>query len=156
MATSNFNAVSYGRENGQGFSQVHIPVNNATFPINQGDLVYLDTTAHIGKSLDSDAHAAASMGIALGPSAVSSSLDNSSAPAVPGIMVGWNVVANMKTTASETYVYGTKVYLGADAQTITTVVGTNLIGTVILPVTQSSVTGASGVRVPVMVRNNYM
>lgn len=153
MATSNANVVAYGVVGGQGFKQLHMPISHATFPINQGDLVYLDTSAHIIKALDSDAHAASAVGVALQPSVVSSNLDLSTAPAQPAIMVGWDVVANLKTTASETYYHGTVVYLGADAQTITTVVGTNALGAVVLPAGVASVTGAAGVKVGVLVKN---
>lgn len=153
MATSNKNVVQYGVVGGQGFKQLHMPITHATFPINQGDLVYLDAAAHIIKALDTDAHAAAAVGVALQPSAVSSNLDLSTAPAQPAIMVGWDLVATLKTTAAETYYHGTTVYLGADAQTITTVVGTNAIGVVVLPVGVSSVTGASGVSVGVLVKS---
>lgn len=152
MSTVNTNVVSYGIINGQGFKQVHAPISNS-FPINQGDLVYLDTTAHLAKAAASDANAATLLGVALTPYKVSSNLDNSGAPAEKAIMVGWDVVAGLKTTAAETYYTGTVVYLGADAQTVTTVVGTNKIGTVLLPVTISSLTGAAGVTVPVVVKS---
>lgn len=152
MATSNTNVVSYGIINGQGFKQVHAPISSS-FPINQGDLVYWDSAAHLAKPIASDANAATNMGVALTPSKVSSNLDNGAAPAEKAIMVGWDVVATLKTTASETYYTGTVVYVGADAQTITTVAGSNAIGTVLLPVTQSSVTGAAGVTVPVVIKS---
>lgn len=153
MATVNTNVVSYGIVGGQGFEQVHVPCSNS-FPINQGDLVYLDTSAHIGKVVASDANAATLIGVALTPYKVSSNLDNPSAPAEKAVMVGWGVVANLKTTAAETYNYGTAVYVGADAQTITTVAGSNKIGNVVLPVTQTAVTGAAGVTVPVLISNH--
>lgn len=153
MATSNINAVQYGIFSEQGMSEVHAPVTPGSFAINQGDLCYLDTSTHIAKALDSDAHAASLLGIALQPTAVSSNLDNSSAPAEKGIMVGWNCVANLKTTAAETYVPGTLVYAGADAQTITTVTGTNRVGIVILPLGVASVTGAANVRVGVVIKS---
>lgn len=152
MSTVNTNVVSYGIINGQGFKQVHLPISSS-FVINQGDLVYWDASAHVAKALDTDAHAATKAGVALAPSKVSSNLDNTGAPAEKAIMVGWDVVANLKTTAAETYYTGTTVYLGADAQTITTVVGTNAIGVVLLPVTAASVTGAAGVTVPVVVKS---
>jgi len=155
MSTVNTNVVIAGTVNGQGFHEVHVPVSSS-FPINQGDLVWLDQSAHIGKPVDSDAHAATLMGVALAPSKVSSNLDNPSAPAEKAVQVGWGLLAGMKTTASETYYTGTVVYVGADAQTITTVAGTNKIGTVILPVTASSVTGAAGVTVPVYIKNNLV
>ena len=152
MSTVNTNVVSYGIINGQGFKSIHVPISSS-FPINQGDLVYFDTVAKIAKPVATDANAATLLGVALTPSKVSSNLDNPSAPAEKAIMVGWDVVANLKTTASETYATGTVVYEGADSQTITTVAGSNPIGRVLLPVTQASVTGAAGVTVPVVIKS---
>lgn len=153
MATANYNAVSYGTIGGQGFSQLHIPVSSS-FEIKQGELVYLDVAAGLGKPVASDANVAVLMGVALQPSKVSSNLDNSTAPAEKTVMVGWDLVAMLKTTAAEVYNYGEVVYLGADAQTVTVVVGTNSIGRVILPAGVTSVTGAANVLVPVYVKNN--
>jgi hypothetical protein len=152
MSTTSVNPVVYGPFAG-GLKQLHLPCANSTNPVNQGDLVYLDSSAHIVKPVDSDAHAASLAGVALQPSAPTSNIDNSSAPALPALMVGMEVVASLKTTASETYVTGTPVYIGADAQTITTVSATNKIGIVILPPAVSSVTGAAGVRVPVYIKS---
>ncbi len=153
MATANYNAVSYGSIGGQGFHQLHVPVS-PSFEIKQGELVYLDVAAGLGKPVASDANAATLMGVALQPSKVSSNLDTTSAPAEKTVMVGWSLVAMMKTTAAEVYNYGEAVYLGADAQTVTVVVGTNMIGKVILPAGVTSVTGAAGVLVPVYIKNN--
>lgn len=153
MSISNINAVSYGVTNGQGFKQLHVPVN-ASFPILQGSLVYLDAALHYAKPLDTDAHAASLLGVACQPSVVSSNLDLSTVPGQPDIIVGWDVVASFKTTAAETYVTGTVVYVGADSQTITTVVGSNKVGTVVLPITQTSITGAAGVSVGILVKSN--
>lgn len=150
MATSNYNAVVYGSISGQGFKSLHVPVVHSTNPIKQGELLYLDTSAHIAKPLDSDAHAASILGVALQPSAVTSSIDSSSEKAV---QVGWDLVAQLKSTASETYYPGTVVYIGADAQTVTTVAGSNRVGIVVLPVGVASVAGAAGVNVPVLVKS---
>jgi hypothetical protein len=94
------------------------------------------------------------LGVALAPSAVSSNLDLSSAPVEKAIMIGWDLVAQLKTTAAETYLPGIAVYIGADAQTITTVAGSNLVGHIVLPVGVTSVTGASGVLVGVAIKSN--
>jgi hypothetical protein len=150
MSTVNTNVVSYGIINEQGFKQVHAKIGGT---IHQGDLCYLDSSTHTAKALDTDTHAATLLGVALQPSSVSSNVDNGSAPAEAGLMVGWDVVANLKTTATENYVNGTVVYVGADAQTITTVSGSNRVGIVLLPVTISSVTGAANVTVPVVVKS---
>ena len=69
------------------------------------------------------------------------------------MQVGWDLVAQLKSTASETYYPGTVVYIGADAQTVTTVAGSNRVGIVVLPVGVSSVSGAAGVNVPVLVKS---
>ena len=153
MSTVNQNAVKYGVVSGDGMKKLHYPITHASFPVKQGELVYLDTSAHIVKPVASDANAATLAGVALQPSGVSSGLDNSTAPAEKTVMVGWDVVAFFKTTAAETYVPGTPVYIGADAQTITTVAGSNMIGRVVLPATVSSVTGATGVTVDVLVKS---
>lgn len=150
MATvSNNNIVTGVVSNGSGFSQLQVKVNHASFPINQGDLVYLN--AGIAKVVASDANATTLLGVALQPSAPTSSLDNSSAPAAKAIQVGFGCRALLKTTASETYADGTLVYAGADAQTITTVGGTHPVGVISLPSDVASVTGAAGVSVQVLV-----
>lgn len=155
MPTANYNAISYGVIGGQGFKQVHAPVSTS-FEIKQGELVYLDAGAGVIKPLASDANAAALMGVALQPSKVSSNLDNTSAPAEKAVMVGWDAVVMLKTTAAEVYNYGEAVYFGADAQTITVVAGTNMIGKVILPSGVASITGAANVMVPVLVKSNVL
>lgn len=155
MATANFNAVKYGVIGGQGFKQLHQPVASAS-PVKQGELVYLDTTAHLAKPLDSDAHAATLLGVALQPSVVTSNLDNGSGVgAENSIMVGWDVVADFKSTAAETYYQGDALYLGADAQTVTKTVGANthIVGTVVLPKGVASVVGATGVMVGMAVKS---
>lgn len=150
--TSNVMNIQKGIVNGEGFLQHEsVPCNNSSFPVNEGDLVYWDDTAHLVKSLDNDTHAATLLGVALDPTAVSSNLDSPSAPPVPAITVGYGAVASLKSTASETYNNGTIVYIGADAQTITTVTGSNPVGVVRLPVLGSPITGATGVMVPVLV-----
>lgn len=159
MATVNQNAVKYGVGSGEGYDKVVHPCNDASFPIKQGELVYLDTSAHIIKPVASDANAATLAGVALQPSHVSSNLDNSSAiSAQKSVVVGSKVVAFFKTTAAETYHHGDLVYVGADAQTITTVAGSNAIGRVVFsPALNAagvtSITGASGVTVDVLVKS---
>lgn len=148
---SNVNSRKYGILNGSGGLQVFAPVNNATFPISQGDLVYWDAGASIAKRVGVDANAATLLGVALQPSAVSSNIDLSSAPAEKGIMCEALAVHSFKTTAAETLNHGEKVYIGADAQTVTTVAGSNAVGIVQLPPNVTSVTGAAGVNVDVLV-----
>jgi hypothetical protein len=155
MAIANLNAPVYGIVGGDGMKKVHAPVN-ASFPITQGSLVYLDTSAHYIKLLDTDGHAATLMGVALQPSVVTSNLDNGSGVgAENAIMVGWDCVALLGSTAGDTYHYGDAVYVGADSQTVTNTVGalTKILGTVILPKGVSSVTGASGTLIQVLVKS---
>lgn len=152
MSTVTNNNIRKGIVNGQGFLQHDsVPVNNSTFPIHQGDILWWDSGALLCKPVTSDGDAATLLGVALEPSAVTSNLDSPSAPAVANITVGYGAIAGLKSTAAETYNNGTLVYVGADAQTVTTVAGTNPVGVVRLASHQSAITGASGVLVPVLV-----
>lgn len=156
MSTVNSNNTVYGIVSGEGFKKLQMPCADATSAVHQGDLVYFDSSAKIVKPLV-DGSAASFCGMALQPSAVSSSLDNSTAPAQQALMVGGSgILALLKTTAAETYSYGTSVYVGADAQTITTVnPGSGVVvGTVILPIgaAAATVTGAVGVSVQVLLK----
>lgn len=151
MATTNTNRTLYGIYAADGMIKIQLKCSHSTFPINQGDLVQFDNAANIAKVLTNDASAANLAGIALEPSAVSSSLDNSGAPAAKAIAVGVGVVSALKTTAAESYTDGDLVYVGADAGTVTTVAGSNPVGKVLLPSNVSSITGATGITVPVLV-----
>lgn len=156
MATSNTNRVVYGAINGQGFHQALVPVSHSTFPFNQGDLLYLDTTAHLAKPLDSDAHGATILGVALEPSNVSSNLDNGVVShAATSALVGWDMIANLKTTAADVYHTGDVVYAGADAGTVS-LTGTNAVGVCILPYGVATVTGATNVVVAVRILNKAL
>lgn len=152
MSTINRNAIVFGPV-ASGFKQMPLPCADSTNPINAGDLVYLDTSAHVVKTVDTDSHAASFVGVALQPSHVSSNLDNGTIPGQAGIMVAWDAVVSMKTTAAETYYTGDAVYIGADAQTIQKTTGTNKIGTVILPVGVASLVGATGVYVQIYIKS---
>ena len=156
MSTVNQNAVQTGIVNGQGFLQHQAKINHASFPVKQGELVYWDASAHIVKPLDTDAHAATQLGVALQPSGVSSSLDNSAAIVEKTIAVGFGCKALFKTTVGDTYLEGDALYIGADAQTVTNTVGANVnkIGVVQHPAAVSSVAGAAGVNVQVLVYSN--
>lgn len=151
MATTNTNRLSYGILAADGLVKLILKVTHASFPVNQGDMVYFDNAANIVKALDTDANAANLAGVALDPSAVSSNIDNGLAPAVKAIAVGCGGVFFMKTTAAETYTDGDPMYVGADAGTVTSVAATNSVGKVLLPSNVSSITGATGVTVPVLI-----
>jgi len=107
---------------------------DATISWNQGDLCYLDTTNHLIKALDSDAHAAAVVGIArqtvvlgkLKPVYQGTDVDAAVAiEDVAGPQVG--VIAKLKLKAGDAFVAGGAVYYGGDAQTVSSA-GTNLVG----------------------------
>lgn len=151
MSTTNTNNLKFGVVNGLGEMQVQVPIDPVNFPFNQGDLLFWDGTNHLAKPVTADADCATLLGCAKSPSAVSSSLDVSSAPKEKVVQAGFLGIYMMKTTAAQTYYTGTKLYVGADAQTITTVAGTNAVGVAMLPYGQTSVTGASGVSIPVLV-----
>jgi len=150
--TTNVNNIIKGSVNGQGFLQHSaVPVNDATFPIAEGDLAYWDSVAGLAKPLDTDAHAATLLGVALKPSKVNSGIDNTPS-GEPDTTIGYGVLAEMFTTPAETYANGAKVYIGANAQTITTVAGANAVGVVRLPsLNGGPVTGAAGIKVQVQV-----
>ena len=101
---------------------------------NQGDLLYLDTTAHLLKPLDSDAHAASVCGIArqsivsgkLYPVYQGTQVDAAGAiESVAGPQVG--VIASLKLKSGDAFVPGAAVYFGGDAQTVS-VTGTYIVG----------------------------
>lgn len=149
MSTVNTNRVKYGTGAGQGFGIIGMPCANATSVVAQGDMLYL--SAGIVKPVTSDANAATFAGIALQPSAPSSNLDNSSVAAPVSLQVAYSgLVANLKTTAAETYAHNALLYVGADAQTVTTVSGSNPIGRV---ASLTTITGAVGVDVPVLIKS---
>lgn len=107
---------------------------DSTISWNQGDLLYLDTTNHLLKALDSDAHAATVVGIArqtvvsgkLKPVYQGTDVDASVAiEDVAGPQVG--VIAKLKLKAGDAFVAGGAVYYSTDAQTVSSS-GTNLVG----------------------------
>lgn len=97
------------------------------------------------------------LGIFEGQNPPSSPIDNNNPqPPVTKILVRRAGVFPMKTTASETYVHGTAVYMtsGGDGQTITTVSGGNtLVGYINQP-DGSTITGAAGVLIDVEINPN--
>jgi len=109
-------------------------IQDGTFDIKGGDLVYFDTSAHILKTLDTDAHGDYFAGMALNGSKYSPApygLDKYF-PAVP---VAQKAIVRMSATVGETYYHGQAVYLGADAQTIKNTAGgyTRILGYVSMP-----------------------
>ncbi len=128
---------------------------DGTADINGGDLVYFDTSAKVVKSLDnSTTHAAACAGLAKNGSYIQPYSTKEYFNQIPVLQKG---IVSLNTTAAETYSEGDPVYYGGDAQTITNVDpgGATLLGYVKLGSGQSTLTGASGVKVNVLLRVNY-
>ncbi len=108
-----------------------------SFDFNQGDLLWFDSSAKYVKPLDSDAHAAYLVGVAL-RSAFLAPYTNQNLAGGPAIqknyygnaLVGVGCIASFKCTVGETYEDGAALYAGADAQTVTTVAGTYSVGVV--------------------------
>lgn len=135
--------------------------SSAAFDYNQGDLLWWDSAAGYVKPLDTDGHAATSVGVALRSSWLGpfTSFNVVGGPAIgknyyADALLGLEVIASFYTTAADTYVDGTAVYCGANAQTITAVVGTNIIGYVKVPsgtAPLGSIAGGAGVLVNVSI-----
>jgi hypothetical protein len=128
---------------------------DGTADINGGDLVYFDTSAKVVKSLgNSTTQAALLAGLAKNGSFIQ---PYSSAKYFNQIPVLQKGIVSLNTTAAETYAEGDPVYYGGDAQTITNVDpgGATLLGYVKLGQGITSLTGASGVKVNVLLRVNY-
>jgi hypothetical protein len=126
---------------------------DGTFDINAGDLCWFDTSAHIMKPLDTDAHAAFLTGYAYDSSFINlygqKKYDNS----VVGVCVG---IGKFKTTSGDTYHHGDTCYLGADAQTITNTAGGNThpVGYIFLP-GGNTVSGGAGTLVEMIVQAQW-
>jgi len=134
---------------GKKSDRLFYPIDNSgSHDINAGDLVWYDTSVHYIKSLDSDAHGAYVAGVAQDTSYLNVYGTKEYSPLL-GVYVGQ--IHALNTTGSDTYYTGTPVYYGADAQTITAVAGTNILGYVMLRPGQASVAGGSGVTVDVLV-----
>lgn len=138
-----------------GFSKI-LPYqidSSGSNDINQGDLVYFNTTSKFVISVASDANAATLAGV----STLTSFIDPYGLKQyLSPIMVAFDVIAALKTTSGDTYNWGDAVYIGADAQTITNVAATNKVGFVYpqsVPVigTAFTIAGGSGVTAPILV-----
>lgn len=119
------------------------PVSSGgSFDINQGDLLWYDTSVHYLKPADTDAHMAYFAGVAYDSSFLNL---YGQKKYEPGITVQQKGVARSFQTVGDTYHDGDSVFLGADAQTITnTDPGSgHKIGVISLPM-GNTVTGAAG------------
>lgn len=116
----------------KGDGYTHPVATDGTFDINEGDLVWFDTSVHILKALDTDAHAAYLAGYALDSSFINLYGQKKYDPGMVAVASG---IWRGKTTSGDTYHHGDTVYLGADAQTITNTAGGNThgVGVIYLP-----------------------
>jgi len=146
-----------------GVSQLtYALINDGTFDFNQGDLLYWDSSAHIVKALDSDAHAATLVGVAVRAAYLAPyvSFGQASGPAMQKsyydcALVGFGCVASFYSTNAETYYDNDQVFYSSDAQTLTkTDPGAgHPVGVVKMPSGSASLTIAGGatVLIPVLV-----
>lgn len=120
--------------------------------INQGDQVYFDTSANVIKPVASNANALTFAGVA----ADRSWLNVYGTVLYPqGSTPVWrDGIFFFKTTNAETLEMGDAVYVGADAQTVSDQDpgSGNIIGYVWLQPGLSSVTGAAGTNVQVLIK----
>lgn len=109
----------------ESFFSANYP-NIAGNSINSGDMVWTDPVTGDLKALDSDAHALYLRGVS------NDTYPVNSYPSEPTPTLGMNVTRvgrrRLYTTNGQTLVADQRVYFGADAQTITNVPGTNLVG----------------------------
>lgn len=109
-------------------------VISSAISYNQGDLLYLDTTNHLIKPLDSDAHGANVLGVArqtLVNGKPISAFQGTSVDAAQAIVdiagPQYGVIALLNLKSGDTFNPGAFVYYGTDAQTVSAT-GTNPVG----------------------------
>jgi hypothetical protein len=148
--TSNNNIVLRGSVLGMAI------LTNGTADINQGDQVYVDTSAHVVKSLgvSDDTNAATFLGVAMDASYINPYGTKMYSPQIPVMTSG---VVSFKTTAGDTYNAGDALYVGADAQTVTNTAGalTKKIGFVVTRPGQSAVAGGTGVTIDAVIEHQF-
>ena len=125
---------------------------DGTADINQGDQVYLDTSAHTVKSVGSDGNAATFVGVAADTS-FRNLYGTKQYPDSGTIQVYIAGIFYFGQTSGDTYHDGDSVYVGADAQTITNTAGgnTNIIGYIKIRPGLSSVAYAAGTTIDVLI-----
>lgn len=138
-----------GGFSGKGVGYAFAVATDGTFDINAGDLVWFDTSAHILKAADTDAHMSALAGYAYDSSFINLYGQKKYDNAIVAVCAG---VGRFKTTNGDTYHDGDTCYLGADAQTITNTAGgnTHAIGVIFLP-GGNTVSGGTGTLVEMIV-----
>jgi hypothetical protein len=127
---------------------VEFPIDaTGSYDFKGGDLLFWDSSAKVVKPVVADASVQYLAGIAGNGSFLqpySTKVYNKSVP------VYQKVIASLLTTGSETYYHLTPVYAGADAQTVTTVAGSYIVGYCIMRPGASSLAAGTGVRVDVL------
>lgn len=133
MATSSQNRIVRSPRPGSIFESA-LKLISSSSSWNQGDLIYLDTTAHILNAVTSDTTGATCMGIAR-QTIVSGKLVQPYVTAVDASQAiedvagpQYGVIASMKLKSGDVFVPGQSVYASSvDAQTVSAS-GTNAIG----------------------------
>lgn len=131
-------------------------LTNGTADINQGDQVYVDTSAHCVKAVASDANAQFFRGVAADTS-FRNLYGTKQYPDSGTIQVYVAGIFFFNTTSGDTYTDEDKVYVGADAQTITNTAGGNTyeLGVIKLRPGVSSLAYAAGVTVDVQIQPRW-
>lgn len=134
----------------QGFFSDDRVTPAADQTIKAGDMVWIDT-AYKARVLTNDTNAANFIGVSNDqwPTNVYDPDIQEQAETIK--VLGVDVI-DFKTTAGETYQPYQKLYVGADAQTVTNVAGSYPIGTVTNEPNNFALVGAAGVKINVNVR----
>lgn len=129
---------------------------DGTADINQGDNVYVDTSAHCVKALGSDGNAATYRGVAADTS-FRNLYGTKQYPDSGTIQVYVAGIFFFTTTSGDTYTDEDKVFFATDAQTVTNTVGGNTseLGVVKLRPGVSSLAAATGVTVDVQIQPRW-
>ena len=155
MATTKKNNIVRGGAQARSVFPSALNLISSAISFNQGDLCYLDTTNHLIKPLDSDAHAAYALGVAVN-TIVSGKLVSAyqgtavdAAQAIEDVSGPvYDVIANFKLKSGDSFVAGQAVYYGGDAQTVSST-GTNVVGIF----QDAAITAGSGSTGNVLVKN---
>lgn len=119
---------------------------------NAGDCIYFDWNNQVYEVCDSDYLAYSFSGVSNDTNPIPSL--NEDAAATRGIRINRHGIFEFYATSGDTYLEGIWVYVGADAQTVTTS-GNNPIGIAVMPDMIQSITGGVGVKVPVAIAPLY-
>ena len=135
MSTTAVNNIVRGGAQAKSRFPSALNLISSAISYNQGDLMYLDQTNHLIKALDSDAHGATFIGVAIQTvinGKLTSAYQGTSVDAAQAIedVSGpvFDVVVNLKLKSGDAFTAGCAVYgTAVDAQTVSST-GTNLIG----------------------------